>query len=129
MMRARHRVAVVDDDYSVCRALRRLLRLADFDAEAYGSGHEFLEALNARMPDCIVLDLQMPEMSGLELQQQLKSEGIALPVVIVTGRDEPGMQARCLAAGASAYLRKPIDGKALVAAISRAISGAQSSKG
>lgn len=85
--------------------------------------------MNAATRPWIVLDLQMPEVSGLQLQQQLRNDGIALPVVIVTGRDEPGMQARCLAAGASAYLRKPIDGKALVEAISRAISGAQSSKG
>ena len=121
-MNARHRIAVVDDDNSVRKALRRLLRSADLDAEMYGCGSEFLKTLQASVPDCVVLDLQMPEMSGLELQRHLKSRGLALPVVIVTGHDEPGMQARCLEAGANAYLRKPIDGKALVEAISQAIS-------
>jgi FixJ family two-component response regulator len=124
MIGTRHRIAVVDDDYSVRRALRRLLRSADLDTEAYGSGHEFLDTLETIMPDCVVLDLQMPEMSGLELQKRLRDSGLSLPVVIVTGHDEPGMRARCLAAGVSAYLRKPIDGKALVEAISRAISEA-----
>ena len=124
MMCARHRVAVVDDDHSVRRALRRLLRSADLDTEAYGSGHEFLDALAAAAPDCLVLDLQMPEMNGLELQQRLKDTGTRLPVVIVTGHDEPGMKARCMAAGVSAYLRKPIDGKALLEAIDRAIAEA-----
>jgi FixJ family two-component response regulator len=124
MMDLPHRIAVVDDDHSVRRALRRLLRSAGLDAEAYGSGREFLEALARTVPDCLVLDLQMPEMSGLELQQSLKDGGIRLPVVIVTGHDEPGMQARCMVAGASAYLRKPIDGKALLEAINRAIAEA-----
>lgn len=128
MMCARHRVAVVDDDHSVRRALRRLLRSADLDTEAYGSGHEFLNALTTAAPDCLVLDLQMPEMSGLELQQRLKDTGTRLPVVIVTGHDEPGMRARCMAAGVSAYLRKPIDGKALLEAIDRAIAEASTSK-
>jgi FixJ family two-component response regulator len=127
-MSARHRIAVVDDDHSVRKALRRLLRSAGLDTEMYGSGSEFLETLRASVPDCVVLDLQMPEMSGLELQQHLRNRGLLLPVVIVTGHDEPGMQARCLEAGANAYLRKPIDGRALVEAISRAISEMASRK-
>jgi FixJ family two-component response regulator len=121
-MSARHRIAVVDDDNSVRKALRRLLRSAELDAETYGCGSEFLKALPTSVPDCVVLDLQMPEMSGLELQQHLRSRGLSLPVVIVTGHDEPGLQARCLEAGANGYLRKPIDSRALVEAISRAIS-------
>jgi FixJ family two-component response regulator len=121
-MSARHRIAVVDDDNSVRKALRRLLRSADLDTDAYGSANEFLTSLQTAVPDCVVLDLQMPEMSGLELQQRLRDSSISLPVVILTGQDEPGMHTRCLDAGASAYLCKPIDGKALVEAISRAIS-------
>lgn len=128
-MSARHRIAVVDDDNSVRKALRRLLRSADLDTEMYGSGSEFLETLQTSVPDCIVLDLQMPEMSGLELQEHLKNRGLSLPVVVVTGHDEPGMQARCLEAGANAYLRKPIDGKALMEAISQAISEMATRKG
>jgi FixJ family two-component response regulator len=103
-------------------ALRRLLRSADLDADAYESGNEFLKALQTTVPDCVVLDLQMLEMSGLKLQQRLRDSGISLPVVILTGHDELGMQVRCLNAGASAYVRKPIDGKALVEAIVQATS-------
>lgn len=122
------RIAVVDDDHSVRKALRRLLRSADFDAEAYGSGSEFLRALRTAVPDCAILDLQMPEMTGLELQQRLKDSRVSLPVIVVTGHDEPGMQMRCLKAGAIAYLRKPIDGKALLEAVGRAISRPPSPK-
>jgi FixJ family two-component response regulator len=68
-----------------------------------------------------VLDLQMPEMNGLALQRQLERAGIRLPVVVITGHDEPGTRARCLAAGAAAYLRKPLDGGMLLAAIDAAI--------
>ena len=121
-MSTRHRIAVVDDDRSVRRALQRLLRSVNLDADAYGSGREFLEALGDARPDCLVLDLQMPEMNGLELQQHLADTGIHLPVVVITGHDEPGMRAQCMAAGASTYLRKPLDDKVLLEAIDRAIA-------
>jgi FixJ family two-component response regulator len=121
-MSGRHRIAIVDDDHSVRKALQRLLRSINLDADAYGSGREFLAALAGAMPDCLVLDLQMPEMNGLELQQQLAESGVRLPVVVITGHDEPGMRAQCMAAGASMYLRKPLDDKVLLEAISTAIA-------
>jgi FixJ family two-component response regulator len=121
-MSGRHRIAIVDDDHSVRKALQRLLRSINLDADAYGSGREFLAALADAMPDCLVLDLQMPEMNGLELQQQLAESGVRLPVVVITGHDEPGMRAQCMAAGASMYLRKPLDDKVLLEAISIAIA-------
>jgi len=121
MVKPRRRIAVVDDDPSVCKALARLLRASDLDADAYGSAQHFLESLPTSMPDCLVLDLQMPEMDGLALQRELGRAGIRLPIVVITGHDEPGMQARCLAAGAAAYLRKPLKEKTLLAAIEAAI--------
>lgn len=124
-MSARHRIAVVDDDYSVRKALCRLLRSVDLDADAYGSAKEFLEALQSSMPDCLVLDLRMPGMSGLELQRHLADTGMDLPTIIITGHEEPGVQTECMAAGASRYLRKPLDDKALLAAIDKAIAGAR----
>src|SRR5262245_34403339 len=105
-MSARHRIAVVDDDHSVRKALCRLLRSVDFEADAYGSGREFLDAFRDKTPDCLVLDLRMPEMSGLELQRHLIDSGVRLPTVIITGHDEPGVREECIAAGASRYLRK-----------------------
>lgn len=115
-------VAVVDDEESVRRALLRLLRAANLDAEAFASGEAFLESLDKFRPDCVVLDLQMPEMNGLELQLRLAERGIRLPVVVITGHDEPGMRVQCMAAGASTYLRKPLDDKVLLEAINKAIA-------
>lgn len=122
MMSPRHRIAVVDDDHSVRKALCRLLRSFGIEAKAYESGKEFLEALRSTLPDCVVLDLRMPDMSGLELQRRLADAGVRLPTVVITGHDEPGMRSKCLAAGASTYLRKPLDEKALLLAIEDAIA-------
>jgi FixJ family two-component response regulator len=122
MVKTRRRVAVVDDDESVRKALQRLLRASDMDADAFGSAEDFLASLpQAPPPDCLVLDLQMPGTSGLDLQRQIVRAGLGLPIVVITGHDEPGMQARCLAAGARAYLRKPLEAETLLAAIEAAI--------
>jgi len=121
MVKTRPRVAVVDDDESVRKALQRLLRASDFDADTFASAQDFLASLpHATPPDRLVLDLQMPGISGLDLQRQLVRARRQLPVVVITGYDEPGMQARCLAAGAQAYLRKPLEAGTLLAAIEAA---------
>jgi FixJ family two-component response regulator len=127
-MSARHRIAIVDDDHSVRKALCRLLRSADLDASAYASGREFLDALQNAVPDCLLLDLRMPDMSGLELQRHLTGIGMALPTIIMTGHDEPGLRADCLAAGARNYFRKPLDDRALLEAIDAAIAHALSNR-
>jgi FixJ family two-component response regulator len=125
MGKDRHRVAVVDDDASVRKALQRLLRASDLDADTFASAQDFLASLpHAPPPDCLVLDLQMPGTSGLDLQRQLVRAGPPVPVVVITGHDEPGMEARCLAAGASAYLRKPLEAGTLLAAVEAAIDPA-----
>lgn len=120
-MSARHRIAIIDDDCLVRKALCRLLRSVDQETDAYGSGEDFLRAVAAHRPDCIVLDLRMPDMTGLELQRRLIGIGLNLPTIIFTGHDEQGMQAECLAAGASFYLRKPLDEVMLLDAIEQAI--------
>jgi FixJ family two-component response regulator len=119
---ARHHIAIIDDDKAVRTALRRLLRCAHHKAEAYGSGREFLQDLDRHTPDCLVLDVQMPDMSGLQVQQHLSAIGASVPVVMITGHDEIGAQEACLAAGACSYLRKPLDRSVLMEAIERAIS-------
>jgi FixJ family two-component response regulator len=128
-MRARHRIAVVDDDHSVRKALCRLLRSVGLEADSYGSGREFLDALKDTRPDCLVLDLRMPDMNGLELKRHLADRGIRVPTVIITGHDEPGMHAECMAAGVSRYLRKPLDDLALLEAIDTAIMDAHAQGG
>ena len=121
-VRAQHYIAIIDDDKAVRTALRRLLRCAHHEAEAFGSGREFLKDLDQHAPDCLVVDVQMPDMSGLQIQQHLSAIGASVPVVMITGHDEAGAQEACLAAGASSYLRKPLDRSVLLDAIERAIS-------
>jgi len=114
-------VAIVEDDAQVQKALGRLLRAWSFNAVGFSSGEAFLRALGDVLPLAVVLDLQMPTMSGLEVQLALAQGGQDVPVVIITAHDDPAMRARCLAAGAVAFLRKPIEDGALLAAVRRAV--------
>lgn len=83
--------------------------------------------LPARRPDCLVLDLHMPGLSGLEVQRELARRGETVPIVVITAFDEHESRAQCLAAGAAAYLLKPFDDQALLDAIGRAVRGSSSS--
>ena len=123
MNERRVRVAVVDDDPSVRRALQRILKVMDIGVASFGSGEEFLASLQWQRPDCVVLDLLMPGMSGLEVQEQLNRLEERPPAIIVTGHHEPGMRRRCILAGAAGYLQKPIAGDLLKRAIDQAIEG------
>ena len=116
-------VAVVDDDRSVGVALCRLLRAEGLEAKAFESAESFLESVKAEAPDCLVLDVQMPGMNGLELQQRLKDVAPTLPVIMITGRDEASIHAICMAMGATSYLRKPLNDDDLLDAVERAIAG------
>jgi len=105
-------IAIVDDDESVCRAMKRLVRSLGMEAQTFGSGREFtdlIESMPSFQPDCVVLDVQMPGMSGLQVQDQLVSSGNRLPVIFITAHDEAGVRDRALAAGAVAFLRKPFN--------------------
>jgi FixJ family two-component response regulator len=117
MDRERRHVAVVDDDESVRKALMRLLSAHSFEARSYASADDFLKSLHAGQPGCLVLDLQMPEVSGLDLQHRLQRSGISIPTIIITAHNESGVRDRCEAAGACAFMVKPLDAPALIAAI------------
>ena len=117
------RFAVVDDDPFVLRGLRRLLRSAGFDVDTYASGAAFLNSGGDDEPDCVVLDLHMPQTSGFEVQAQLLRRGRSTPVIVITGGDNPEAQSRALRLGAKDYFGKPVDGEALLAAIGVAIAG------
>ena len=116
-------IAVVDDDPAVLKALSRLLRSHAFRARTYGSGQEFLSALAAGLPDCLIVDLQMPEMNGLELQQHLASNGIKIPTILITAYDDVALRDQ---AGLVASLRKPLQEKALFDAIDKAVGDSRS---
>jgi FixJ family two-component response regulator len=113
-------IAIVDDDPVVLRALARLLRAHAFQTKAYASAQEFLAALPEGMPECLMVDLQMPEMSGLELHQHLQLRGIEIPTIIITAHDDIEVRRRCEVAGTASYLLKPLQDAALFAAIAKA---------
>src|SRR5262245_29411246 len=110
-------VIVIDDEDSVRKALVRLLRSADFEARSFSSVRAFLADLESLTMDCLVIDLQMPDMTGLDLQRYMKMvrPDVNVPVVIITAHDEPGTRERCYAAGVSAYFPKPVGAAALLA--------------
>src|SRR4029453_16866658 len=100
---------IVDDEEPVPRALRRLLLSAGIDVETFADGYEFLDFVKTQRPDCAVLDMRLPGLTGLDVQERLVKSGVRVPTVIVSGHDESGIAERALAAGASAYLEKPLD--------------------
>jgi FixJ family two-component response regulator len=102
-------VAVVDDDTSVRESARRLIRSFGYRADAFASGQEFLDAVAALPVCCILLDVRMPGMSGLDVQQHLADRGLRIPIVFLTGRASDEEERRAQSAGAIAFLRKPVD--------------------
>lgn len=113
-------VFVVDDDTSVLRALARLLRAAGYAVEAHASPRAFLERAPSQ-PGCVVVDLRMPEVGGLELQEELERRGCALPLVFLTGHGDVSSSVRAMKAGAIDFLTKPCDDTDLLAAVERAL--------
>jgi FixJ family two-component response regulator len=111
------RVAVVDDELPVRTALGRLLRLAHYDVFLFASGEAFLESLESQTPDCIVLDINMPGMSGLDVQRQLRSVSIAIPAICITSGEDVSLTREALDAGAAELLRKPFSNHDLLEAI------------
>jgi FixJ family two-component response regulator len=110
-------IAIVDDDAAVLKALKRLLNARSYHAETYQSARQFLASLPDGLPQCLIVDLQMPDMTGLELQKHLTQSGIAIPTIVITAHDEAGTRERCKLAGAVAFLLKPLHDTALIAAI------------
>jgi len=125
MSKAKPLIAIVDDDASVCRAMKRLIRSLGMDAETFTSGTEFLdfiEAMPSFQADCAVLDVQMPGVSGLEVQERLARSKHALPVIFITAHDNVGARERALAKGAVAFLRKPFSDELLIKTLQAALN-------
>ncbi len=113
-------IAVVDDDPSVRKSLLRLLRTIDMDSSAFSCGEDVIQSLSQRQPDCLLLDINMPGMDGLQVRDRLYSLGFAIPVVFLTALDDGATRQRALAGGAAAFLQKPMNDKELEAAIASA---------
>jgi FixJ family two-component response regulator len=114
-------IAVVDDDELFRRSMERLLKSSGFRVETYESAEAFLHGGNLERTACAVLDMRLPGMSGLDLQQQLNVRTQPPPIMFVSAHDEPAMQASALRAGAIAFLKKPFEDTALIEAIETAI--------
>jgi two-component system, LuxR family, response regulator FixJ len=114
-------IAVVDDDQGFRDALQLFLRTFAFHVEAFASGEDFLRSSRLDAIRCVILDLAMPEMSGLEVQQQLAARGLQIPIVFVTAHRDEDLGQRASAAGALAVLRKPVDHEELVRLVREAL--------
>lgn len=119
-------VFVVDDDPSVLRSLERLLRSAGWATETYDSAEEFLRARDPAAAGCVILDLAMPDIDGLEVQRRLVEAGLPLPIIFLTGRSDPPTIVRAMRAGASNFLCKPVDGDQLLASVAEAVEADRS---
>ena len=121
MAHLRPLIALVDDEESVRRALARMLSASQFDVDVFATGQEFLDSLRTQLPDCVVLDYQMPGLTGRDVQRQLSLGQIHLPIIVVTAHDQPALREQCLADGAVAYLSKPLQRERLVDLINDAV--------
>jgi FixJ family two-component response regulator len=113
-------ISVIDDDESTRTALAALLRLLGFEAVTYGSAEEFLSIGSARPCCCVISDVHMPGLSGIDLKRRMDESGQAAPVILITGRSEPRLLAEAVASGAICVLRKPFDAEALLAGLRQA---------
>jgi FixJ family two-component response regulator len=114
-------ISIVDDDDAVRESVRGLLRSIRFGVEAFASGEEFLASNRARETDCLILDVRMPGMSGLELQSRLVASHRAIPVVFITAHGDDELRSRALKGGAVDFLLKPFSEEALLNAVRTAL--------
>lgn len=115
-------IYIVDDDESVRRAMKRLISSMDMDVKTFASGRKFLDSEYRSQNACLIVDIKMPGMSGIELQQKLVAQGSKLPVVFITAFDTAKIRGEAKKAGAVGYFRKPVDDQALLDTIRWALS-------
>lgn len=114
-------VLVVDDDLSVRRSTERLIRSAGLEVQAFASAQEFLQSPRPERPACLVLDVRMPGLSGLDLQRELSNAGYSVPIIFITAHGDIPMSVRAMKAGASEFLTKPYRSRDLLNAVRKAI--------
>lgn len=121
MTHAEPYIAIVDDEAPVRVALGRLLRLADYEVASFGSGEEFLASLDTRRPACVILDVNMPGLSGFDVQSRLCAADVQVPVVFITASDESALGKAARGAGGVRLLRKPFSSDQLLEAVEVAL--------
>lgn len=114
-------IAVIDDDAAICEAVQSLLRSVGLRAEAFASAEDFLRSGQLQATACLIVDVRMQRMSGLELQQQLITMQRPLPIIFITAYNNAEIRARALRAGAVDCLAKPFNGEALLRAVQVAL--------
>jgi FixJ family two-component response regulator len=117
------RISIIDDDDAVRESLRGLLRSVGFAVEAFASAEDFLSSAQPACTDCLVLDVRMPGMSGLELQRRLLAAEPRVPVIFITAHGDEEQRSQALNAGAVDYLLKPFKEEALLSAVAAALRG------
>jgi two-component system response regulator FixJ len=115
-------VYVVDDDRSMRASLRRLLEEVSLRCEGFGTANEFLEAYDPTSPGCLVLDVRMPGMSGIDLHKRLVAEGVTIPVIIISGHGDVPMAADAMRRGAMDFMEKPVSPQLLLDRIQQALT-------
>ena len=115
-------VHLVDDDEAIRRSASFMLRTSGYQVKTYSSGVELLASLADLAPGCILMDVRMPGMDGLEVQKALKARGILLPVIVMTGHGDVGVAVQAMKAGAVDFIEKPFEKKVLVAAIDEGLA-------
>jgi len=115
-------ICIIEDDESVRRALRRLIRSVGLEVEAFATAEEFLESIEQTIPICLILDVNLPGLNGLELQRRLQAEGRNIPVVVITAYANEEMREQALKAGAIAFLPKPFEERIILQAVSRVVN-------
>ncbi len=118
----KQKVYIVDDDVAVLDALSVLMNSAGINFEAYSSAEDFLEYFNANYSGCLLLDIRMPNMSGLQLQKVLNEKGIKIPIIFVTGHGDVPMAVQAMKKGAWGFLEKPFNDEILIDDINRAFA-------
>jgi FixJ family two-component response regulator len=117
-MNSSPQISIVDDDDSVRDALRSLIDAVGFRVEVFASGEDFLNSSYISETDCLITDVRMPGMSGLELQERLNATGATIPIVFISAHDDTEARARAIRGGAIDFLQKPFSADSLLGAIS-----------
>ena len=120
-MKHKSLIVVVDDDQSVREALANLISSVGFEVKLFASAEDFLDSDTPLQTDCTILDVRLPGISGLELQQKLAADGQSIPVIIITAQGDDKTQDEAVAAGAIAFLKKPFKEEVLLAALESAL--------
>lgn len=115
-------ISIIDDDDSLRSALVGLVRSLGYRASGFANAEDFLAADHAEVSSAIVTDIQMPGISGIELKEKLSAQGCEAPVIMITGRAEPGLQEKAFASGALCVLKKPFAAEALIDCLERALA-------